>query len=194
MKKIIIGILAVGCAAAMVAAAGCTPDEGGTAATTLATYMTAYENISEATEITERITLKEGGRTPYEYEKEYVAAGDNYTVTETTTTYNEIITGEEELKQVTEGEPYQVSRKAESVARLNLDESFLESVTITATSLSCKVSDGKLGEVFGITDELEAAVSGAELKITLASGNIQGITVTYASKTYSVTILISFTY
>ena len=192
MKKLLITILTLLSVTAVAIYAGCSPVEGETL--TMETYKTAYEKITTAKKITEEITLKQGERTPYEYTKEYVADGENYTVTETTTTYNKIVTGEEELKTVEVKEAYSVARSAGAVATLNLNEELFKSVSVSATEMSAKIAEGKLGEVFEISSELEAPVSEAELGLKLTAADLTEITLNYTSQTYNVFITISFVY
>lgn len=192
MKKLLITVLALLSAMAVAINVGCAPVEGESLA--MDRYRTAYGKIATAERITEEITLKKGKLTPYEYKKEYVADGANYTVTETTTTYNEIITGEEELKNVEVKELDSVTRKAEAVAKLNLDEGLFESISISETEMSAQISEGKLGDVFEISSELEAPISEAELKLELDGANLKTLSLNYTSSDYKVSITISFVY
>lgn len=193
MKKVISVIIGIAAIMAISISAGCSPEEK-QGMPEIEAYVSAAKSIAEAEKIEELITLKSSALTPYEYKKEYAADGEKYTVTETTTTYNEIITGEEELKNVETVEPYQVSRNSEAVLTLNLSEGLFEELKVNESKLTGKVAEGKLQEVLGITETLEAPVTDPELEITLGNKKITSISITYTSKTYSVSLLISFAY
>ena len=192
MKKVISVIIGIVAFMAIAVSAGCLEKEQ--QGSMIEAYVSATKSIAEAEKIEELITLKSGALTPYEYKKEYTAGVDGYTVTETTTTYNKIESGEEELKNVETVKPYQVSRNSEAVPTLNLSEGLFEELKVNESKLTGKVVEGKLQEVLGITETLEAPVTNPELEITLGNSKITSISIIYTSKSYSVSLLISFAY
>ena len=194
MKKVISVIIGIAAFMAIAISAGCSVEEQQGGVPDIETYVSAAESIAEAEKIEELITLKSGALTPYEYKKEYTSGANGYTVRETTTTYNKIESGEEELKKVETAEPYQVSRNSEAVPTLNLSEGLFEELKINESKLTGKVAEGKLQEVLGIGETLEAPVTNPELEITLGNSKITSISITYTSKSYTVSLLISFAY
>ena len=194
MKKVISVIIGIVAVVAIALCVGCSVEEQEGGVAEIEAYVSATQSIAEAEKIEEVITLKRGALTPYEYKKEYTAGVDSYTVTETTTTYNKIESGEEELKKAETAEPYTVSRNSEAVVKLNLSEELFEELNISGSKLMGKVAEGKLKDVMGITETLEAPVTEPELEITLGNSKITSISITYTSNSYSVSLLISFVY
>lgn len=201
MKKIILTILMLLSVSGLCIAGGCTPEsgiEGGNGGTGIEIYQSGYAGIGSAVKIEETIQISDGRLIPYIYEATYQKGEGVYTVTETEKNINAIITGEEEEYTSTTTEK-QAQTAETSVTKLDLNTANLKSLNITATTLKAEIAEDKLGEVLGLKATMPATVDGAELTLTLSGTKLTDMLITYSSKTetsktYSVTITLSFTY
>lgn len=184
MKKVWIAAVV---AAGLFVMAGCRPTDA------MEKFRDGYEETAEATTVTQRIEVLRGKLAVYEYEKSYEKTAEGYAMTSTEKRLNKVDAETEAAYSVVTSEDT-VAAAETFVPALTIDGSvFKTGYEVTETTLRAEIAEGKADEVFGIT-ESHAGMENVVLTLTLGETGLDTIAVNYRSGTYTVSILISYSY
>lgn len=190
MKKFLISlIIAIGALA--LAIAGCAAED--TDENMLKAYESAYSKVSEATLIEQDVEIAAGKLIVYTREKTYEKSGSVYSVTVKEKRLNDLSAE----TAYTETEESGESEAGDFAGKLKFAEDSFEKLEVKGGKLIAQVKDGKESEV--IADVNLEDVKDMKLELTLASGKLTGIKISYLrakdnTSDYVCTLNFAFTY
>lgn len=151
-----------------------------------------YNEIATAKSIRQQISIKSGKMTQFESDKTYAKTEEGYTVTGTEKRLNgadaDKLFDEKAINE-------QLQKAVEATPTLKLDERyFQEGYRLTETGLTANVKAENIKDVFGITGELKAPTDNLMLELSVTSGHISSVRISYDSSGSQVTITLTMTY
>lgn len=171
--------------------AGCLAGVGTSGDDVIRPYREAYEKIQSAEGIEQTIEITEGKLVVFERKCEYVKNGDIYNVQATEKRLNNL-TAEEAYTRTEENATAPAN---EFKSKINLNEEYFLNVKSERSTFTAEVKSGNEKNVFSLT---ELSASDMKIALTLSGEKLTKFETTYKatekSKTYSVSVTISFVY
>ena len=187
MKRKIV-IVAIVMLLTLTLVAGCTEQEK----SGIAWVQDLCDAITQVKTIDQKIEIKQNAMTPYTSEKHFVRTETGFDMTGTETKQSEV-GSEAPTTTTTLSETYTFAQNV--VPTLHLDETYFSDVSVsTTTGLTGTVKADKLKDLISLSDDVEAPSGATRITLTASTQGVTGITLSYRSGTYDVTITLTFEY
>ena len=186
MRKIVISVIAI--ALSVMALVGCNIREEDK--NDLEWLKASYSKVGEASKIEESTEISAGSLVKYIRAKQYVKDGEEYKVSGTTKTLNEVSENGDPYTETTD-EPATVKKSEVYAMKMDLSESNFDEHKLDENGLVGKITDGRLDEVLGL-DESDA--ENATLTIKVENDKVTSVEITYLQGDDSVKISLKISY